>query len=94
MVGGSLSIRVPVIPDGQNLVHFNSLWSHLYHALSTSKGMNFFRKVPSKNVTVSRLLDRVFSATPSTKNRPTPFITTKTVAYIFALIIDSVTVSF
>jgi hypothetical protein len=38
-------------------------------------------------MTVSRLLDRVFPAIPSTKNQPTPYITTKTIAYIFALII-------
>ncbi len=36
-------------------------------------------------------MDRVFPPIKSTKNQPSPFITTKTVAYIFALIIDSVT---
>jgi hypothetical protein len=50
--------------------------------------MTFFQICPSKNMTISSLPDRVFPAIPSTKNRPTPFITTKTVAYIFSLIID------
>jgi hypothetical protein len=35
---------------------------------------------------------RASESSIGTKNRPTPFITTKTVAYIFSLIIDSVTV--
>ena len=92
MVDGTMSLEVPIIPPEMKLVHFNSLWCHLFHALSNSQGMNFFRIVPSKNMTISGLLDRVFPAIPSTNNQPTPFITTKTVAYIFALIIDSVTV--
>ena len=41
---------------------------------------------------ISSLLDQVFPAIPSTKNQPIPFITTKTVTYIFSLVIDSVTV--
>jgi hypothetical protein len=38
------------------------------------------------------LLDRVFPAITSTNNQPMPYVTTKTVAYIFALVIDCVTV--
>ncbi len=42
MADGSLSIEVSVILHTQKLVHFNSLWGHLFHALSNFKGMNFF----------------------------------------------------
>ena len=90
LVDGTKSIAVPIIPADQDLVHFNSLWCHLFHVLSSAKGMNFFQICPSKNMTISCLLDRVFPAINSTKNRPSQFITTKTVAYIFSLIIDSV----
>ena len=92
LVNGTKSIVVPLIANDQELVHFNSLWCHLFHVLSSAKGMNSFQICPSKNMTISGLLDRVFPAIPSTKNRPTPFISTKTVAYIFSLVIDSVTI--
>jgi hypothetical protein len=92
LVDGKQSIAVPIIAEDQELVHFNSLWCHLFHVLSSAKGMTFFQICPSKDQTIARLVDRVFPAIKSTKNRPSPFITTKTVAYIFSLIIDSVTV--
>jgi hypothetical protein len=91
LVDGSRSIQVPIIHSDQVLVHFNSLWCHLFHVLSLTKGMSFFQICPSKNMHISSLLDRVFPAIPSTKNEKTPFISTKTVAYIFGLVIDSVT---
>ena len=43
-------------------------------------------------MTITALLDRVFFAIASTNNQPMPYVTTKTVAYIFALVIDCVTV--
>jgi hypothetical protein len=91
LVDGSKPIAVPIICDDQELVHFNSLWCHLFHVLSSAKGMTFFQISPSKNMTISGLFDRVFPAINSTQNQPSPFITTKTVAYVFCLIIDSVT---
>jgi hypothetical protein len=82
---------VPIIAPDQELVHFNSLWCHLFHVLSSTKGMNFFHIRPSKNLTISAFVDRVFPPIKSTKNMQSPFITAKTVAYIFVLIIDSLT---
>ncbi len=52
-----------------------------------------FTIVPAKNLTVAALLDRVFPAIPATDNKPMPYVTTKTVPYIFAFVIDSVTIS-
>ncbi len=78
----------PFVSDDQELIHFNSLWYHLFSVLSLTKGMKI---CPSKNMHLSSLLDRVFPAIPSTKNQRTPFISTITVAYIFGLVIDSVT---
>ena len=72
-------------------MHFNRLWCHLFNVLSTAKGITFFQICPSKDLTIARLVDQVFPAIKSTKNQPCPFITTKTVAYIFSLVIDSVT---
>ncbi len=43
-------------------------------------------------MTITALLDRVFPAIASMSNQPMQYVTTKTVAYIFALVIDCVTV--
>ena len=91
LVDGKQSIVVPIIAEDQELVHFNSLWCHLFNVMSAAKGMTFFQICPSKDLTIASLADRFFPAIKSTKIQPCPFITTKTVAYIFSLVIDSVT---
>ncbi len=91
LVDGKKFVVVQIISADHKLVHFNALWCHLFHVLSTTKGMIFFQISPSKYLTILALVDRAFPPIKSTKNQLSPFITTKTVAYIFALIIDSVT---
>jgi hypothetical protein len=93
-VDGKTSIAVVIAADHE-LVHFkfNSLWCHLFYTHSQAKGMFFLQIGPSKHLTISALADRVFPAIKwfkLTKDQPSPFITAKTVAYVFALIIDSV----
>ena len=77
-------------------MHFNTLWCYLFYKLTgeekEDKGINAFKIFPSKGLTITALLDRGFPAIAATDNKPLPFVTTKTVAYIFALIIDSVTI--
>lgn len=92
LLDGSRDVAVPIIAADQKLDHFNPLWCHLYNAISSAKGLNFLQILPAKQLSISTLFDRVFPPIASTKNQPTPFITPKTVAYIFGLIIDSVTV--
>ena len=93
---GRLTIVPPIIPEDQEFVHFNDLWCYLFYKLSgeekDDKGISAFTILPAKQLTVAALLDRVFPAIPTTDNKPMPYITTKTVAYIFALILDSVTI--
>jgi hypothetical protein len=73
-------------------MHFNCLRCYLFHRVSLVKGMNTFSIVQSKNMTISALLGRVFPAIKSNNNKTSLFITTKTVAYIFALVINSLTI--
>ena len=89
---GSRDVAVPIIPADQGLDHVNALWCHLYHAISSAKGMNFFQILPAKQLSISTLFEREFPPIAANKNRPTPFINPNTVAYIFSLIIDSATV--
>ncbi len=96
LVDGKHNIVPPIIPDEQEFVHFNTLWFYLFYWLSgeekDNKGIVAFSIVPSKNLTVSALLDRKFPPIAETDHEPLQFIITKTIAYIFALVIDSVTI--
>ncbi len=94
---GRHNIVPPIISEEQEFVHFNNLWCYLFYKLTgeekDDKGIAAFMIFPAKHLTIAALLDRIFPAIPTTDNKPMPYITTKTVAYIFALIIDSVTIS-
>ena len=92
LLDGSRDVAVPVIAEDKKLDHFNALWCHLFCAVSSAKGLNLFQILPAKQQSISTLFDRVLPPIASTENQPTPLITPKTVAYIFSLIIDSVTV--
>ncbi len=96
LVDGHHDIVPPIIPETQEFVHFNTLWCYLFHKLTgeekEDKGIDAFKIIPSKGLTISALLDRVFPAIAATDNKPLQFVNTKTVAYIFALTIYSVTI--
>jgi hypothetical protein len=95
-VNGKQNIIQPVVPAEQGFLHSNNLWCYLFHKLTgekkDAKDIAAFSIVLSKNLTITTLLDRVFPAIASTNNQPMQYVTTKTVAYIFALVIDCVTV--
>ncbi len=86
----------PVVPAEQGVLHFINLWCYLFYKLTGEakdyKGIAAFSIVLSKNLTISALLDKVFPTIASTNNQPMLYVTTKTIAYIFALNIDCVTV--
>ena len=52
--------------------------------------MSLFEINPSKLLTITSLSDSTFPAIQSTDNKPTPFVSPRTVAYIHALLIDTV----
>ncbi len=85
-----------MVPAAQGFLHFNNLWCYLFYKLTgeekDDKGIAAFSIVLSKNLTITALLDRVFPSIAATNNQPMPYVTTKTVACIFALVIDCVKV--
>jgi hypothetical protein len=95
MLPGTTAIDIPVIPDTLQLKAFNELFAHLFRTLSSKQAMPAWKVSPSSGTTIAALLDRTFPAIPSIDDidfkLPTPLITPKTVGYIHALIIDSVT---
>ena len=85
-----MPVSIPIIPDDPDLLRFNDFFAHLFRALGAAQGMSAFNVNPSKGVTINSILDAKFPAIPSTKNKPTPLLSIRTVAYIHALVIDTV----
>ena len=94
MLDGSKPIQAPAIDDDQTLVHHNKFFVHMLCQLSKSQGMMLLEISPSKDLTIIALLGSEFPAIKATNDLPTPVITPRTVAYIHALIIDTVSYSF
>ena len=92
MVDGKLPISVPIIPEDHNLVHFNVLFAHLFNVLSKCQAMGMYEINPSKHLTINALVEGSFPAINATDGKPTPFVGPRTVAYIHALIVDTVTI--
>ncbi len=94
-VNGKWPITQPIVPAEQEFVNINTLWCYLFHKLvgddgETGKCLSTFATDVQKGQTIAALLDKTFFGILSTDNKPTPYITTETVTYIFALVINSV----
>ena len=85
-----MPISIPTIPNDADLLRSNDLFAHLLKALAGSQGMSSLDINPSKGLTINGLLDAKFPAIKSTNNKRTPHLTIRTVAYIHALVIDTV----
>jgi hypothetical protein len=69
---------------------FNVLFAHLFSFLADSQAMQMYQIDPSKRITIS-LLDGNFPVIKSTQEQPTPFVFFRTIGYIHAIVIDTVT---
>ncbi len=80
----------PIIPETHKLVHFNVMFAHLF--ISKSQGMSLYEIILVKTLTIDleALVDCSFPAIKATDNIALPFLGPRTVAYIHALIVDSV----
>jgi hypothetical protein len=92
LVDGKQNIIQPMVPAEQGFSHFNNLLCYVLYKEKDDKGIAAFSIVLSKNLSITALLDRDFPAIAATNNQPMQYVTTKTVAYIFALVIECVTV--
>ena len=85
--------RVEVFETPADLVYnkFNALFAHLFSKLANSHSMSLFHVSPGKGSTVPKIVNDTFPAIRATNDQPTPMITSKTVGYIHALVIDTLT---
>ena len=85
--------KVEILETPADLVYnnFNALFAHLFSALSESHSMSLFHITGSPGSTVPKIVNATFPAIRATNNKPTPMVTSKTVGYIHALVIDTLT---
>ncbi len=74
------------------LVHFNVMFAHLFNVLSKSQAMSLYEINPVKTLMIEALVNGSFPAIKATNDVALPFVGPRTVAYVHALIVDTVTV--
>jgi hypothetical protein len=89
LLDGLRSINVPLIENTQPLKLFKVLFAHPFWCLGKSHAMQMYQIDPSKLLTVKALVNGSFPTIQSTKDQPTPFITARTIGYIHALLINT-----
>ncbi len=91
-----MPVSPPIISESQELVHYNLLLFHLFvaGALTKAQAMQRFPILSSKNRTIAALMVASFSPIASTDNIATPYVTPRKMAYIHALIVDSISVHY
>ncbi len=92
LLKGDEPVSLQIIPETCKLVHFNILFTHLFNALSKSQAMLLYEINQVKTLTIEALVNCSFPAIKATDNAALPFVGQRTVAYIHALIVDTVTV--
>ena len=69
----------PVVPENMELVPHNVLAAHMFKVLTGCQAMQRFQINPTKSKTVHLLLQKKFSAIKSSDNKPTYYVTPKTI---------------
>ena len=94
MLNGKTSFPIPNVPADHKLLRFNVLFAHVFEAVSRGKGMLNLKIDPSKQQTISNLLNETFPAIECYDNEKLHVINPKIIAYIHGLVIDCITMAF
>ena len=94
MLNGKTKFVIPNIPEKAVLLRFNVLFAYVYNAVSGGKGMMLLKIEPSKNQTIASIMKETFPAIKCVDNETLHLINHHTVAYIHALVIDSISILF
>jgi hypothetical protein len=94
MLNGKQSFDIPNVPPEHVLVRFNVLFAYLFEAVSGGKGLMHLKIEPSKKQTICNLLQATFPAIKCYDFEELHVINPRIVAYIHALVIDSITTAF
>ena len=68
------------------------MFAHLFNVLSKSQAKSLYEINPVKTLTIEALVNGSFPVIKATDNIALPFVGPRTVAYVHALIVNTVTV--
>ena len=81
----------PEVPEAMQLQPHNMLAAHTFNVLTGCQTMQQLQINVSKNNTIHSLLQKQFPAIKSSYNKPTYYVTPKTISYIHGIVTDSIT---
>ena len=82
--------RPPEIPDNMELVPHNMLTAHMFNVFTCCQAMQRLQINPAKNLTVHMLMQKQFPAIKSSDNKPTMYVTPKTIGCIHGIVTDCI----
>ena len=94
MLDGKTQFIIPNIPGKAVLLRFNVLFAYIFDAVSGSNGMMQLQVEPGKNQTISSVMHETFPAIKCFDNGKLHLLNSRNIAYIHALIIDSISILF
>jgi hypothetical protein len=94
ILNGKKSFDIPNVPPDHVLIRFNVLFAYVFEAVSGAKGMMQLKIDPSKHQTINALMRETFPAIKCYDNEKLHGINHKLIAYMHALIIDSISIVF
>jgi hypothetical protein len=81
----------PEVPEAMKLQPHNMLTAHMFNVLTCCQAMQQLQINVSKNHTIHSLLQKQFPAIKSSYNKPTYYMTPKTIGYIHGIVTDCIT---
>ena len=94
MLDGKTQFIIPNIPGKAVLLRFNVLFAYLYDAVSGGKGMMQLQVEPAKNQSIASVMHETFPTIKCFDNEKLHLLNPLIIAYIHALIIDSISILF
>jgi len=89
VLDGKTEIFPPEIPEKAELVPHNVLAAHMFNVLTGCQAIQQLQINPTKNSTIHLLLHKQFPAIKSSDNKPTNYVTPKTISYKYVLHLES-----
>jgi hypothetical protein len=81
----------PEVQEAMKLQPHNMLSAHMFNVLTGCQAMQPLQIKVSKNNTIHLLLQKQFPAIKSSDNKPTYYVTPKTIGYIHGIVTDCIT---
>jgi hypothetical protein len=88
---GKSSKNPPEVLEAMDLQPHTMLAAHMFNVLTGCQAMQQLQIRVSKNNTIHTLLNKQFPAIKSSDNKPTYYVSPKTIGYIHGIVTDCIT---